>query len=92
MLGYITQFSDVNDKKGNDIIYLAYRFVEVYSMTDWKLLIELDRKLSLRTGLTDIKIKSLHKNLLEKRFSNISRDELEMVLKGYDRLSKIKIL
>ncbi len=92
MLGYISQFSDVNDKKGNDIIYLAYRFVEVYSMTDWKLLIELDRKLSLGTGLTDIKIKSLHKNLLEKRFSNINRDELEMVLKGYDRLSKIKIL
>ena len=90
MLKYISKDSSPYDKKENDIIYLAYRFVELYPKTDWKMLIELDRKFLLNTNLTEKKIKNLHVKLLEQRYSNIQREELDDIIKAYNRLSKIK--
>ena len=91
MLDYISNFhSDSTDRKENNTIRLAYRFVEIDSSANWKKLLEIDRLLQVKTGISAEKINFIRHNLIEKRYSNIRHQELKIIIDAYERLSKFK--
>lgn len=82
--------SNSTDRKENDTIRLAYRFVEIDSIANWKKLLELERLLPTKTGITIGKINYVRNNLIEKRYSNISCKDLQKIVNAYEKLSKFK--
>ena len=90
MLEYIYKQTESPGIQTNNTICLAYRFVEIDAMADWRHLFELNRKTQLFNNLTEAKVKFMRNNLIEKRFSKVKREDLELIIKAYERLSKIK--
>lgn len=91
MLDFISK-SDSNstDRKENNTIRLAYRFVEIDSVANWKKLLELERILPTKTGITIGKVNFVRNNLIEKRYSQIYYQDLQKIIDAFERLSKFK--
>ncbi len=91
MLDFISKSdSNLTDRKENNTIRLAYRFAEIDSIANWKKLFEIERLLPTKTGITALKVNTIRKKLIEKRYSEIKFQDLQIIIKAYEKLSKFK--